>query len=212
MPYPSTPWRDALLPASYAGAGFHVEGGGKSGGRRLSVHEYPKADTPNTEDMGRKARRWSITGYVIGPFYIDDRDALIAVCEAEGPATLVHPTMGEEQVRCESFSVTESREQGGIARFEMAFVEAGQDPGTTATADTQAQVGTAADASNATAASTMDSGLAQQGGVGSDAVASAQATTNYTPVTTPTASPSDSFGGPSAPTSYPSGISGIGFA
>ena len=200
MPYPYQPWRNALLPASLGDAGFHVEAGGKSGGRRISVHEYPKADTPNTEDMGRKARRWSITGYVIGPLYLDDRDVLIAVCEAEGPFTLVHPSLGEEQVHCETYSVSESRERGGFAQFEMALVEAGQDPGTSATADTQAQVGSAADSSNTTAASTVDGGLAGQGG------------SDYTPVTTPTASPYDSFGGPSAPTSYPSGIGGIGSA
>ena len=212
MAMPFQPWRAALQPASFAGCEFKVETGGQSGGRRIAEHEYPKADTPFGEDMGRKARRWPITGYCIGPFYIDDRDALIAACEAEGPSTLIHPSLGEQQVNCDTYSVTESRERGGFCVFEMLFVEAGQNPDASATTDTQAQASTAADSSNSTAAATGDAGLAGQGGIGSDAAASARATANITPVTTPVASPSDSFAGPSAPTGYPSGASGIGSA
>lgn len=168
MPLPFQPWRAALLPASFAGVVFHIETGGKSGGRRIAEHEYPKQDTPFGEDMGCKAHRWPITGYCIGPDYLDTRDALIAICDSEGPYTLQHPSIGFEQVHCETYTVSESREKGGFCTFEFVFVEAGQDPGASTTADTQAQVSSAADASNTTAASTVDSGLAGQtgGGVG----------------------------------------------
>ena len=212
MTYPYQPWRARLQPASFAGCGFHVEVGVQSGGRRIAEHEYPKVDTPFGEDMGRKARRWQITAYVIGPDYLDGRDALIAACEAEGPSALIHPSLGEKIVHCDSYAVAESREQGGKAQLDLVFVEAGQNPDASATADTQAQATSAADTSNGAAAATVDGGLAGQGGIGSDAVASAQAAANITPVTTPTASVNDGFGGPSAPINYPGGVRGIGSA
>lgn len=168
MGLPFQPWRAALQPASYAGYGFKVESGGQTGGRRLAVHEYPKRDTPYAEDMGRRAHRWPITGYCIGPDYLSDRDALIAALDAEGPSTLIHPTLGDNQATCEAYSVTEVRERGGYCVFEMTFVEAGEDPGSAPADDTAAQASTAADKSNGTAATAIDSGLSGQtgGGVG----------------------------------------------
>ena len=79
--------------------------------------------------MGRRARRYQVTGYIVcGPLLADyrpGRDALIAACEAYGPGTLVHPTYGTCQVNCDTYAVTETRERGGIAMFEMVFSEAG---------------------------------------------------------------------------------------
>ena len=200
MAMPLQPWRAALQPASFGGADFKVEVGSKPGGRRLATHEYPKGETPDTEDMGRRATKWQITGYCIGPNYLSDRDAVIAVSNQEGPFTLVHPSFGSMQVHCELCVPTETREKGGFCAFEMTFVEAGQDPGVTTTADTQAQATSAAAATNSTAASTVDGGLAGQGGIGSDTAASAQASAGtVTPVSAP--STVGDF-----PTSYPASV------
>ena len=177
MAMPYQPWRAALQPASFNGCGFKVETGSMPGGRRLAVHEYPKGETPNTEDMGRRATRWQITGYCIGPTYLDDRDAIISASNEEGPFTLVHPSFGSMQVHCELCVPTETREKGGICSFEMTFVEAGADPDAGTTADTQAQTNSAADASNTATAAAVDNGLSASstaptiGGIGSDAVA-----------------------------------------
>ena len=168
MPMPFQPWRAALLPASYAGCGFKVEAGGFSGGRRLAVHEYAHLDTPFVEDLGRKARRWQVTGYCVGPDYLDSRDALVEACETEGPATLMHPSFGSQQVHCEVCNPVEVREKGGYVVFELVFVEAGQSPDASATSDTASQAAGAAGASNDASASTVDDGLAGKtgGGVG----------------------------------------------
>ena len=40
------PFRDNLMPASFRGAMFHVEAGGKESGRRIVVHEFPKKEFP----------------------------------------------------------------------------------------------------------------------------------------------------------------------
>lgn len=176
MALPRQPWRDALQPASFGGAGFRVEADSQNGGRRNATHEFPHRDEPWTEDMGRRARRWSIAGYLIGPNYLKPRDALVAVLESEGPHTLVHPLLGTVQANCDDYIVGERREQGGYCIVEMRFVEAGSQPGTTVTADTQSQVKSAADASDAAAANSAGASLgASGGGIGSDYVASRQA-------------------------------------
>jgi prophage DNA circulation protein len=121
-------WRDYLRPASFRGARFYIEAGGKRSGRRSVTHEFPKRDDPYTEDMGRRARRWTITAYVLGDDYLLARDALIGACERSGAGLLIHPTIGEEQVVCEHYHCVEQRERGGLAEFEMQFAEAGVAP------------------------------------------------------------------------------------
>jgi len=142
------PWRAELQPASYNGAGFFVRVQTRGGGRRIANHEYPKRDTPYAEDMGRKSRRFTVTGYVInGPLTIDyriDRDILVSALEAEGPGNLILPTglvrAGETRVTIENFSVSEREDRGGEAVFEMVFLEAGINTATIVSVDTQGQV------------------------------------------------------------------------
>ncbi|GAC1040826.1 DNA circularization N-terminal domain-containing protein [Rhizobium sp. No.120] len=152
-------WRQLLLPASFRGAPFHVEGGSKAGGRRAVTHEYPKRDDPYTEDMGRRARKFSISAYVIGDDYFIFRDLLSAALDTEGGGTLIHPTMGIMNVVCEGYSVSESREEGGMARFEILLVEAGTSPYTPAAADTQSVTSSAADSAGSAAASAADTAI-----------------------------------------------------
>jgi prophage DNA circulation protein len=141
-------WRLRLQPASYNGVQFHVDGSTRASGRRIALHEFPKRDTPYAEDMGRKAKRFSVVAYVIGPNYEDQRDALIAQLEAEGAGLLVLPTSTDQKkVVIDNYSVTERREQGGYATIEMTFIEAGQDPYDQVQADTQSQVTNSADTS-----------------------------------------------------------------
>ena len=193
MAYPYATWRASLQPASFGGAGFHVEVSSKSGGRRIAGHEYPKAETPFAEDMGRKAAGWQVTAYLIGDDYIAERDALLAVCDSEGPFTLVHPTFAAMQVHCGPYAASESRERGGYAQVDMTFFEAGQNPDASGAADTQAQATSAASASNDASAATVDSSL-----------------TNATPLTTPLPSVQGGYSG--IPVSYTGGSGGIGSA
>lgn len=151
MPLP--PWRAQLYPATFRGAMFHVEVREKAGGRRDVVHEFPKRDVPYSEDLGRRARRFTVSGYVIGPDYITDRDALESALDAEGPGALVLPTRGSQQVEVDHVNVIERRERGGIAEFEMTFTEAGRAISSSFGSDTAGKVSDAgAAASTATAA------------------------------------------------------------
>ncbi|GGC90289.1 hypothetical protein GCM10010994_55160 [Chelatococcus reniformis] len=94
------------------------------------LFEFPKRDDPSTEDMGRRAKRFGVTCYLLGGDYNDQADALEAAFNAEGPGLLVHPTMGELNCVCEASNRTERRGEGGMATFDCTFVETGSAMGT----------------------------------------------------------------------------------
>jgi len=58
-------WRRRLRRASFKGMPFYVEQQGRTSGRRVVTFEYPKRDVPFTEDMGRHAMRYQMTGYLV---------------------------------------------------------------------------------------------------------------------------------------------------
>lgn len=163
------PYQARLRPASFRGAQFHVEASTRTSGRRTVLHEFPHRDDPYTEDLGRRARRWQITAYVIGGRaqafdfdYVQARDALIAACEQEGAGLLIHPTLPEMLVVCEMESCSEVRREGNIARFELTFFEAGSAPNNVSGTATQAIVQNQADGLGGAAATSLDNNLAQQ--------------------------------------------------
>jgi prophage DNA circulation protein len=129
------PWRDILLsqPASFAGVIFHVENGGRTSGRRVVDHQYPKRNPNYAEDMGRHSIRFSFSAYLIyNPSnrlyeYTSQRTALYEALEKDEADMLMHPVFapGGIKVMCERYTMTESRERGGYTQFEMNFVEAG---------------------------------------------------------------------------------------
>jgi prophage DNA circulation protein len=126
------PWRDDLVPASFDGNEFFVDVGGREGGRRLVVHQFPKKDDPYTEDMGRQATQFPVRGYCIQssrqPDYRPARDALQQRLDEGGPGDLQLPTMRPMKVACLRYRLTEEERLGGYAVFDMQFVEAGAAP------------------------------------------------------------------------------------
>ncbi len=141
-------WRLNLQPASFKGVPFHVDVDAKSSGLRMVPFEFPKSENNYAESMGRRIRKYRMAAYIVFgpnmPDYQSARDALIAALEDDNPGQLVHPTMGVDTVYCDNYSVTERRERGGIAEFEIEFLEAGSASALTPTADTNGAVTTAA--------------------------------------------------------------------
>ena len=139
-------WRERWMPAAFRNARFHVDAGSRESGRRIVSHEFPKRDVPYAEDMGRKAREFSVRGYIVvypkdasstntqisselqKKNYIPARDALIKALEEEGPAKLQLPLLGELNVACSRYRVTEENRLGGYCVFDMTFTEFGQAP------------------------------------------------------------------------------------
>lgn len=139
-----------LVGASFRGVPFFVDTSEVSTGRRVVVHEFPLRDDPFVEDLGRRARKFRVDGYVIGDDYLTQRDALLAALETEGPGQLVHPYHGQKRAIAETASVRETRADGGMAVFSIEFCETpAQAPTPTIEPDPAGQVATAADTAQA---------------------------------------------------------------
>lgn len=132
-------WRDQLQAASFRGVPFFVDSHEANLGRRVHVHEFPLRDKPFAEDLGRKARNLTVQAFVLGGSYMTARDRLVAAIEKSGPGLLVHPYLGELQCTVLECKLSESTAEGGLARFALTLVEAGDAafpstaPSTTAT-------------------------------------------------------------------------------
>lgn len=136
------PFRDAWVPASFRSAPFFVEATSRDNGRRIITHEFPKKEVPYSEDMGRKAKTFTIRAYCItypetldgqnGALYNIDyrvvRDNLIIALEAPGPATLVMSTLPAENVVVTRYRLTEEDRFGGYCTFDIEFAEFGLPP------------------------------------------------------------------------------------
>jgi len=138
-------WRDQLQPASFKGAAFFVDGHEAQLGRRVHVHEFPLRDQPYPEDLGRKARQLTVQAYVLGDSYMQARNRLMVAVEKAGPGQLVHPYLGELRCTVLDCKVTESTAEGGMARFTLQLVEAGDARFPTEATNTTAAVAAAAD-------------------------------------------------------------------
>ena len=119
-------WRDTYRAATFRGVAFFVESADSSHGRRLAIHEAAQRDIPHPEDLGRKAREFSVIGYLLGKDYHLNRDEIIKASEVEGPGTLVHPYRGEMNVVCLGLRVSETAAEGGKCTITLTFLEAGE--------------------------------------------------------------------------------------
>lgn len=116
--------RSQMRSASFGGVKFHVENTTEDYGHRTVVHEFPNSDVHFSEPLGRKARRISINGYLVGKDWLEDRDKLVLTCESGGAQTLRHPFYQQFKIaRALSLSVNETKEELGIVRFTLKLVE-----------------------------------------------------------------------------------------
>lgn len=121
-----TTWRDQLQPASFRGVRFEVDSDSSPAGRRTQTHEFVQRDQPFVEDLGRQTREFKFAAFVIGADCYDKRDALLAALDKPGPGELVHPQFGKLNVTAGDCSVSHERREGGLVRFDLVFIEAGE--------------------------------------------------------------------------------------
>jgi len=134
-------WRDELQPGSFRGVSFRARSTDGQLGRRVALHEYPGRDLPYAEDLGRKARRFSLELYVLGDDYMDRRDQLIDALNQAGQGTLIHPWRGQlNVVVLDARGPRETTRDGGRASFSVTFVEAGKNREPAAQIDTAAKL------------------------------------------------------------------------
>lgn len=115
---------DDLRPASFRGVGFFVASDQGEYGRRGPVHEYPNRDNPYFEDLGEKARKFTVNGYLFGDDWVSKKDAIVAACTARGPAILQLPTEGTTMVACQNLSVSRTKDECGYYALKFQFVVA----------------------------------------------------------------------------------------
>lgn len=124
-------WRDNLIQASFRGVDFFVSSHDYSVGRRTQISQYPFKDKPYTNDLGLDIDEFLIEAYIIAnqtnnQDYFQQRDALITAIKKSGPGKLVHPYLGEHSVVLSARArVRESFIDGGMVRFTLSFVKAG---------------------------------------------------------------------------------------
>jgi prophage DNA circulation protein len=142
-------WRDDLFlegKGSFRDVEFFVRRADRSSGRRTVTHEFPGRDQPMVEDLGEAARNVSLEAYVIGPDYMVQRNRLWQAFREPGPGPLVHPYWGRMTVTVVGkIRISETTEEGGMARFTLTVVEGGEDVAPSVTPDTEAAVEQAAD-------------------------------------------------------------------
>lgn len=138
-----------LVAGSFRGVIFRTVDAEIKVGRRNQVNEYPQRDEPYVDDLGRRARRFVVEAYVIGPNYFAERDAVIAAFETKGSGELIHPRYGARRVSVDGeVSVKESPERGGMARISVTFVEDASNNFPKAEQDTVSKVETTTNAAD----------------------------------------------------------------
>lgn len=126
-------WVQNLKPASYGGVRFGVESLRTTAGRKTSIHTYPFRDDVWVEDLGKKARQFEVTGFLVegdlitgGGAVIAQRDQLLMVSEKAGGQTLVHPTLGTiPNVCCLGVETIERTDLGRVFEFRMTLIVSG---------------------------------------------------------------------------------------
>lgn len=118
-------FRSNLRPASFRGVSFEVAKTVLNVGRRVQVFEYPQRDVPFVEDLGKAARRVTITAFTTGTDYISRMKKVISTLEKEGSGRYVDPWLGAMEVTPESVS-SPTFESTRVASITITFVESGK--------------------------------------------------------------------------------------
>lgn len=119
-------WRDEMQKASFRNVPFLVRASSGQIGRRTVVNEYPDRDDAFVEDLGKKARSFTLECFVLGEDYFRLRDNLEAAFEQAGPGELVHPWRGRMTVSVTDCRPSESIDQGGVQSWSVTFTQTGE--------------------------------------------------------------------------------------
>lgn len=119
-------WRARYREGSFREVPFLIESHQLTGGRRKQDREFAKRDLGNSEDLGRRLKKFTLSIFVLGDDYFDQRDALIEALETEGSGILIHPYLGTRIVQAGNYTLSETVDEGRIAKFSVEFTEAGE--------------------------------------------------------------------------------------
>ncbi len=115
---------NALVPASYKGVPFLVDGSTVQGGLKAVKHTFPNSDNQVIETLGTRQRTFQLRAFITGDetTYIQKRNDLIRVLETEGSGILVHPIYGSiNNIISTQYTLSEDFGTLGEARFGITF-------------------------------------------------------------------------------------------
>jgi len=140
-------WLLSLQQAKWRGIPFFVEQSTFSNVERRTVtHEYPYRDAWSLEDLGMSVQRVTLACFFNSQYatcYSQRKTMTAALLTQTGFGELIHPSAGSRQAWLERSSFNESKEYGGVVRFEITFILQPPNPPASST-DTQAALGTQA--------------------------------------------------------------------
>jgi len=111
--------------ASWKGVAFHVESSDDDFGRRGDLYEYPLSNDVGYKDLGRKARKFKVDGYLIGGDQVAQTVRMAAAAESPEPGMLIHPMFGPQLVACVKLTTSaQYRKEKRRTKLSFEFVEA----------------------------------------------------------------------------------------
>jgi prophage DNA circulation protein len=119
-------WLERFLNGKFRDAPFKLEAHDAVQTRQIITHSFPGSESHYSQDMGREPLGFQINAYIVGKDYDLDRDNLMKACSQPGPGELVHPYLGIQLVHVKSVTLRENKAELRVAKFEIVFVEAGE--------------------------------------------------------------------------------------
>lgn len=117
-------WKDNLLDASFRGVVFDCQATQDGTRRDVAQHEYPYQDGADQEDLGRKARQFTLQAVFFGDDYDTRLQAFLAVLDQPGAGELVHPVYGSiKQAQLLDYQVEHSADEVDSCRVVLQFAE-----------------------------------------------------------------------------------------
>ena len=114
-----------IINGSFKGVPLAITGGGREGGRKVSINQFPNRDTQNVEDLGLLPPKFTLEIIVsdkTGQDYFAYRDSLLQVLESAGPGVLIHPLYGRiEGIAAVSYSLNERFDSFGDSTITVNF-------------------------------------------------------------------------------------------
>jgi prophage DNA circulation protein len=116
----------SALEGFFLGFPFKIARERGEGGRRGPLHEYPDRDEPYFEDLGRRARRWELNVYFVGPTADLQADLWDKLLWKGTTGPLILPRLRRERVKAQTWSYDRDAGKGNWVSCQVTFVEAGQ--------------------------------------------------------------------------------------
>lgn len=116
---------NTLLDASFRGIPFDCQATGDTTRRALAVHEYPFKDGGEVDDMGRRARTFTVNAIFFGDTYQRELQAFIAALDEGGEGELVHPVYGSHTVVVQEYDPKHDADRPDSCTIAITFVESG---------------------------------------------------------------------------------------